>query len=292
MGGCRRVSFVIVGVAAAGALLGGGALALDRLALAFLRPQKRVHRHHVRDLPFEPRTHPFTSLGQPLGGWVLRPEMDNGGAVAVLAHGWGSSHGRMILLARPLLEAGHPVFLFDVRYHGEAPEAPYVTARHFRDDILAATREAEALFPGRSVALIGHSMGGSAGILAVTEGAPVQGLATIAAPADLFDVWAQHLNGYWLSGELVVRLLTPFWRLRAKVPFQTLRPELKVRDLEVPFLVIHGDRDESVAVSHAQTLARGAGIEPVILKGEGHNDLLGSPEVHQAVLAFLQNLTL
>ncbi len=275
---------LMVGVA----LLGGGVIVLDRLALKLIRPRKRLHSRNVRDLPFHAHTHSFTSsMGQRLKGWVLTPETDNGGAVAVLAHGWGSSHGRMTLLARPLLERGHPVFLFDVRHHGEAPEARYVTARHFRDDILAGTTEMTNRYPDRPLVLIGHSMGGSAGILSVAEGAPVDGLVTISAPADLFSVWAEHLDKSWLPGALVVRLLTPFWRTRARVSFDTLRPDQKVRDLTVPVLVIHGAQDKSVDSSHARILADGAGVEALILEGAGHNELLGSPEVVTPVLAFL-----
>ena len=270
------------------ALVGGITIVLDRLALKLIQPSKRIHSRNVRNLPFLARTHFFTSLGQQLKGWILTPETDNGGAVAVLAHGWGSSHGRMILLAKPLLEAGHPVFLFDIRHHGEAPEARYVTARHFRDDILAATVEMKGQYPDRPLVLIGHSMGGSTGILSVTEGAPVDGLVTIAAPADLFGVWAEHLDKSWLPGKLLVRLLTPFWRIRAKVPFDTLRPEQSVRDLKVPVLIIHGAQDKSVDSSHARILADGAGIEALILERAGHNELLGSPEVVAPVLAFLR----
>lgn len=276
------------GLMVGAALLGGGVIVLDRLALKLIRPRKRVHSRNVQDLPFEARTHVFTSLGQRLKGWVLTPETDNGGAVAVLAHGWGSSHGRMTLLAKPLLEAGHPVFLFDVRHHGEAPDAPYVTARHFRDDILAAAEETKSQYSDRPLVLIGHSMGGSAGILSVAQGAPVDGLVTIAAPADLFSVWAEHLDNSWLPGELVVRLLTPFWRRRARVSLDTLRPEQRVKDLPVPVLVIHGAQDKSVDSSHARILADGAEVEALILEGAGHNELLGSPDVVAPVLAFLQ----
>jgi pimeloyl-ACP methyl ester carboxylesterase len=72
------------------------------------------------------------------------------------------------------------------------------------------------------------------------------------------------------------------------VPFGTLRPDQKVKELTVPILVIHGARDQSVDSSHARILADGAGIEALILEDAGHNELLGSPEVVAPVLDFLQ----
>ncbi len=280
----------LVALVAVGLLLGGSILLLDRLALATIRPPRKVRGRRLDALPFHTRPHAFTSLGQPLRGWVVEPARDGGGTVVVLAHGWGSSHGRMTHLAEPLLRAGHPVFLFDVRHHGNAPDAPFVTARHFRDDILAATREAALLFPDRPRALVGHSMGGAAAILAVAEGAPVHGLVSLAAPAELWEVWAHHFDRRGLPGKWLVRLLSPFWRVRAGVPFRALRPARRVQEISVPFLIIHGQEDESVPVSHAHELARAAGREAVVLHAESHSGLLESHDLHARVLAFLSTV--
>ena len=276
------------GVVMVGLLLGGVVLAMDRFALVMIRPPRKGHSRNVRSLPFDAREHTFTSLGQELKGWFLEPENDRGGPVVVMVHGWGSSHGRMTFLAEPLLKAGYPVFLFDVRYHGESPEAPYVTVRHFRDDTMAATREMKELYPDRLVVLMGHSMGGSAAILAVAEGAPVDGLVTIAAPADLWGVWADFFDQRGLPGRWIVRAFNPFWRYRAGVPFSTLRPDEGVKEVKLPFLILHGDRDKSVELDHARILARGAGTEVVVMEGEGHNDLLMKPDLHRKVFDFLQ----
>jgi pimeloyl-ACP methyl ester carboxylesterase len=133
-------------------------------------------------------------------------------------------------------------------------------------------------------------MGGSAGILAVAEGAPVRGLVSIAAPAELWGVWARHFDQKGLPGRWIVRVLSPFWRIRAGVPFQTLRPEERVRELVLPLLILHGAEDESVPVIHAQALARAAGTEAVVLEGGDHTGLLEHPDLHARVLTFLENV--
>jgi len=277
-------------LAVVGILLGGLVLALDRIALTMIRPPQKVHARNVRDLPFEKQERAFSSLGQPLRGWLLRPETDLGGPVVVLVHGWGSSHGRMTILARPLLDSGHPVFLFDVRHHGEAPMAPFVTVRQFRDDTRAAVHEMKAAYPDRPVVLIGHSMGGSAAVLAVAEGAEVDGLVSVAAPADLWSVWSDHFDRRGLPGRWIVRLLNPFWRYRAGASFRTLQPDMRAQEVDIPFLILHGDRDKSVPVHHAHVLAGRAGKDALILEGEGHTDLLGHEVLRQAVLDFLQGV--
>ena len=279
------------GAALAGLVLGSGLFALDRVALSMIRPPLKPVRRRGSDLPFPSEALSVASDGQALKGFVLRPEVDNGGPVLILVHGWGSNHGTVARLAEPLLGLGYPVLLFDVRHHGESGGAPYVTARHFRDDILAVVREAGEHFPGRARVLIGHSMGGSAGVLAVADGAPVQGFVTIGAPANLWEVWAYQLSRRGLPGKWVVKVLRPFWRARAGVPWKTLDPLQRVRELRVPFLVIHGEEDESVPVEQACLLAEAGGVEPLILVDEGHTDLLESPELHRDLAEFLKALS-
>jgi pimeloyl-ACP methyl ester carboxylesterase len=273
-----------------GAALGATAFALDRIALATVRPPQQPHRKRVENLPFESKRVSFSSSGQALKGWVTEPETDSGGAILVLVHGWGSSHGNLIRLAVPLLRAGHPVFLFDIRHHGESPPAPYVTARHYRDDIVAACQEMSRLYPKRALALVGHSMGGSTGILAAVEGAPIQGLVSIAAPADLWEVWAYYFDNRGLPGKWIVRILNPFWRLRAGVPFKTLDPKTRAEELNIPCLIIHGSVDESVPAHHATALAEAIGTEAVIMEGMNHGNLLDSEVLHRKILSFLHAL--
>lgn len=270
------------------ALVGAGILfALDRFALVTVRPPKKKHARSIESLPFKSWRHPFNSLGQALQGWFAEPKEDRCRAVAVLVHGWGSSHGRMTLLAEPLLKAGYPCFLCDIRHHGESFDAPYVTVRHFRDDVRAAVREMREAYPGRPLVLMGHSMGGSAAVLAVAEGAPVDGLITVGAPADLWETWAAHFDRQGLPGRWVSRILKPFWRYRAGEPFHVLDPAARVGEVSIPFLLLHGEEDQSVPVHHAYLFAQEAGTEAVILEGEGHNDLLGKEPLHRSVLRFI-----
>lgn len=263
---------------------------LDRVAVQMIKPRLKPLRKRATGLPFQAEAVTVSSGNQTLSGWTVRPDADNGGPVLVMVHGWGSNHGTMTRLAGPLLAKGFPVFLFDVRHHGESRGSPYVTARHFRDDIRAAVRKAMAIFPQRSLVLIGHSMGGATGLLAAADGVPVQGLVTIGSPGDLWAVWAYHLDETGLPGQWVVRGLKPFWRVRAGVPWRSLDPLVRAGELEVPILILHGDQDESVSPDHATLLGRASGVEPRILEGEGHTDLLDSPILHEEIEAFLQEI--
>ena len=70
----------LAGGAIAGLALAAVVFALDRIALATIRPPKQTYRRTVEGLPFESRQHPFSSSGQTLQGWVVEPEIESDGS--------------------------------------------------------------------------------------------------------------------------------------------------------------------------------------------------------------------
>jgi len=220
------------------------------------------------------------------GDWIEPIDTPSDRPVVVLVHGWTGNSGTMLFVARPLLEAGYPAFVFDVRRHGHSDDAPYVTIRHFRDDLKHAIAVARQRRPGAPIVVIGHSLGGSAALLAATDGAPVAGVALIAAPADLMEVTAGMFSDRGLPGGLITSALRPFWQRRAGVPFRDLDPVESAGVLGVPLLVTHGERDARVPAAHADRLAASAGTDVVWIGGAEHKDILARPELHEALLAF------
>ncbi|MDZ7781187.1 MAG: alpha/beta fold hydrolase [Gemmatimonadota bacterium] len=125
-----------------------------------------------------------------LAAWELRPDGEPRHPVFLIAHGWGASYGTILRLGEPLAEAGYEVVLFDVRGHGRNEQLPYVTVRDFRDDVAAALRHMRQRFPDRPIVLVGHSLGGAGAVLAIADGAVVDGLVLIATPADVMRITA------------------------------------------------------------------------------------------------------
>jgi alpha-beta hydrolase superfamily lysophospholipase len=281
--------YVAVGIAAA-----GGLYALDRVASAVVRPVPRLPGRGVLDAGLDHEDIVIEPAEHPLAAWLVRAARGASGGpqspLFVLAHGWGASYGTVLQLAEPLAHAGHDVLLFDMRGHGRNHPVPYVTVRHLRDDVSAVVRYAAARFPGRPIVLVGHSFGGAASVLAAAEGAPVAGLVLIAAPADIIRITAEYLTAKGMPGPLMATVLRPFWWWRLGGTFLPHSPERRLRDLDLPVLVIQPEHDQRVHRAHAERLAAAAGVEVQLVRDREHTDVLGAEETVRMVRAFAERL--
>jgi len=267
----------------------GGIVALDRLALATARPPRRGLERTAADLGLPHELLEFRAFdGITLRGeWMEPPGVRPDHTVVVLVHGWTGNSGTMMFVAEPLLAAGYPVFSVDVRRHGRSDDAPFVTIRHFRDDLKHALETARRRRPKAPIAVVGHSLGGSAALLAAATGAPVDAVALVAAPADLFEVTAGMFTDRGLPGNLMTRVLRPFWQRRAGEPFAGLDPAAHATELDIPILVVQGELDSRVPAEHARRIAANAGTDVMWIEDAAHKDILDRSELHEALKTFL-----
>ncbi|MDH5588403.1 MAG: alpha/beta fold hydrolase [Gemmatimonadota bacterium] len=267
-------------------------VALDRMAGRVVRPPPRAPERSVSDLGFPHEDLEIPSGDHVLKGCIIRPTLEaRPGPLILLVHGWGANHGDLLNLADPLLKAGRAVLLFDVQGHGRNAKADFVTVKHFRDDVMAVTRFAADRYPGRRLILVGHSLGGSAGVLATAMGAPLHGLVMVASPANVLEVTAGYMKDHGLPGHFLTLVLRPFWWLRLGGTYRDLVPEKKIRGLDLPMLVIQPENDRRVPMDHGLRLARAAGCELFVVSGAEHTNVLEHPEAHRALLDFLAEPT-
>jgi alpha-beta hydrolase superfamily lysophospholipase len=297
-----------------GAVAGGVVYALARAADRIVRPVPKMPARSVHDTSLEYQEVSIESGDHSLAAWLLCPASSGHADTAsgaegepsslewatargstraplfVLAHGWGASHGTVLQLAEPLARAGHEVLLFDLRGHGANRPARHVTVRDLRDDVMAVLRYASARAPRRPVVLVGHSFGGAASVLAAAEGARVSGLVLIATPADVVRITAEFLSDQGVPGTLATTVLRPFWWWRLGGTFRRHSPVRRVRELDVPLLLIQPEHDHRVRRHHAEMLSAAAGVPYRLVKGREHTDVLGAPETVRLVLEFAERL--
>jgi len=195
--------------------------------------------------------------------WLLRPSSPPPHPVVVFTHGNGELIDHWLRPFRALTDAGLAVLLLEYPGYGRSggsPSQESITAAAVAAyDFLAAEPGIDA---GRIVAY-GRSLGGGAACALALQ----RKLAALILESTFTSV-----------RDMASRLGAPGSLVRD--PFDNLAA---VRALDLPMLVIHGERDGIVPVSHGEALAEAAGVELVRLPC-GHNDC---PRPWRAILAFL-----
>lgn len=217
--------------------------------------------------------------GERLSGMLHRPERGASSAGAVLCHGMESnkSSPKIVAMSRSLARQGFTALRFDFAGSGDsAGNFAEVSYSRQADDLSAAVGYLVRQGMSR-VGLIGSSMGGSVALLYAggVAGAPVAGLATIAAPADPFEIVRQFAT----PEELAAWEDRGFTEYHGRRFNRTLLDDIRKLDIlraaariQCPVLVIHGDADPTVPVHQAHRLyeALAAPKELLILSGADH----------------------
>src|SRR5262245_16277393 len=122
----------------------------------------------------------------------------------LFAHGW-SSHGTRIAAWLPELQAqGYAVVAFDQPAHGRSPGS-HATLPDFTHHLLAVGRHY-----GPAAAVIGHSLGGAATMLALANGLQAERAVLIAPAADPVAATERFANLMWIGANLCNRMLAYF----------------------------------------------------------------------------------
>jgi pimeloyl-ACP methyl ester carboxylesterase len=218
---------------------------------------------------------PETDDGERLHGWWIGARTDSLGHL-LLCHGNAGNIGDRVLHAALLTAAGFDVLLFDYRGYGRSTGRPSEEGT-YRDAraALACLLEQSAVDPAR-VFYLGESLGGSVAVDLALERPPA-GLVLLSAFTGVRDLGRLHYP-------FVPAALIPD-------AYPTLR---RIGELHTPLLVLHGDRDEIVPLSHARALLEGAAgpKQMYVFPGLGHNDLvpLAGTEFARVIASWVSGL--
>jgi pimeloyl-ACP methyl ester carboxylesterase len=223
--------------------------------------------------------HRFTIEG---GGHRLAAWDWGRGPTVILTHGWSGHAGQMAGFVAPLVQAGYYVVAFDHPAHGqsEGKQANYLT--------VAAALTAVARRVGPVHAVIGHSFGCTATVLALARGLPVERVVLVAPPAES-PLFARAFGR--AIGLPAARVEGMVERIRVAVggDLAALDARQLARRLTTPALIVHDPADREVPFAHAEAIAAawpGARLHPV--SGLGHYRLLRDPAVIERAVEFVQ----
>lgn len=209
-----------------------------------------------------------TEHGLHLYGWLVPAPGASPAPVVVLLHGWGGNAETLLPLVQPLRQAGYALLLFDARCHGRSGEDSFASMPRFAEDLghaLDWLKQQEGIDP-RRIAIVGHSVGAAAALLAASRRADVAALVSIAAFAHPQAMMRRLLaaNGipYRPIGWYILRYVQYVIGQR----FDAIAPLTTISNIRCPVLLVHGAEDTTVPVEEAHAIYAARGAAPVQLQ--------------------------
>ncbi|MBS2019993.1 MAG: alpha/beta hydrolase [Deltaproteobacteria bacterium] len=215
----------------------------------------------------------------PAWSWGSGPD------VVLLVHGWEGRGAQLGAFVEPLVAAGLRVVTFDAPGHGDAPAGPTSVVEHARA-VATVARFLEARM-GRVHAVIGHSVGGAATVLATKLGLDAQRLVLIAPPTspERFAKGFGRMLG--MSPEVWQRMIARVEE-RYGVTMGDLDVPTQAALVRAPLLVVHDTSDDVVPHGDGAAIAAAAPNGSIVTtEGLGHRRVLRAPAVVEAVTSFV-----
>jgi uncharacterized protein len=265
-------------------------LMIDRFARSMLYPAPPVTVPSPPPDDLREERLPLVTGGEAFAWSLEPPGLPAGAPVAVFLHGNGENLETMRrsgLFER--LRRMEAVSLA-VDYPGYGRSGGRTTEQGVVASASAGLAWARERHPERPVVLVGWSLGAAAalGAAARDEAGEVAGVAALSPWSSLADVAAVHFPRFLVG-----------WAVRER--YDSLEAARTVAARGVPTLVIHGAHDTIIPADQGRRVAEAlresypaGGQAPtrwLAIPEAGHNDLLGYPEVWEALDRFLSEIS-
>lgn len=196
----------------------------------------------------------------------------------IFAHGfkgfkdWGTHH----LLAEFFAEHGFRFLKFNFSHNGVTADQPteFADLMAFGENTFSMELEdlgyvinfacgGSGIPVAKKVILIGHSLGGGISIIKAAEDSRISHLITMAAVADFHNLWKKEAEAQWrIQGTMYIHNARTGQQMPLKLTMlhdldlnaQRLNIMEKAAEIKQPWLIVHGDKDPTVALKHAQDL--------------------------------------
>jgi uncharacterized protein len=208
----------------------------------------------------------YNSNGSKLCGILSSPKDDNSTStpIIILAHGFSTNKNStsIVALSENLNRKEIATFRFDFYGHGES-EGKFedITVSEGVDDILSAVKFLKAQGYSK-IGLMGSSFGGICSILAASKSKDIFVLALKSPVSNFVEVQKLGLSEKeildWKNDG--TRIYCPKRKLNLDYTFyediQKLDVYLHAKKIEIPTIIVHGDKDEIVPIQQSYELVK------------------------------------
>ncbi len=235
----------------------------------------------------------FKSGRGTIRGWYVPPATkgDHVPPAVVIAHGWSSNAAKLLRTAKHLSHEGFSVLLYDARAHGASDWDGPMTVFRLSEDVVAAVDHLcarEDIDTGR-IGVLGHSMGGSASILAASRDERIRAVVSCAAPADTVRMTVGFLRRRRLPVWPFLGIMFFFigrWSGAGRVEHI---PRERIGKIQVPVLLAHGSADEFAHPANMDELyahSDRSRTETLVVEGARHYSVLQNEEFRGTASGF------
>ena len=205
------------------------------------------------------------------------------GPVVLLVHGWSGRGSQMGSMVQPLVKAGYQVIAFDAFAHGESPGET--------SNLVEFKQIVEHIYQNHGAfhAIIGHSLGGIAAGLAISEGVQSEKLVTIGSPTTMDFITESFCLNLGAGKKTAKYILEHVTNLTQKEAAYFSLASIGAR-LDIDGLIIHDKDDKEADYSQSLLLDKSwKNGRLVTTKQLGHRRILKDEQVLNAILDFIES---
>jgi pimeloyl-ACP methyl ester carboxylesterase len=267
----------------------GGCIGYLLLTLYFTYLVHQIPREPVHEIPDWGKvsdTRIPAKNGGSLEVWRVEPKGRSRGTV-VVAHGWSRNRDRMVGRARIFGKMGFTTVIHSARDHGNSSPHRFMNAPRFAEDI-----ESVLQWVNESVLLYGHSAGAAAAVIVANRNPnSIKLLFLEGCYAKTKEALLSLYRSYnRLFGILFAPMVVLWMEVFYKNGLDSISPVNLAPSIDLPVMIIHGEKDQSFPLNHAWMLRDSfpAGrAELFIARNSDHSSSSLNPEYPGAIQAFV-----
>ncbi len=236
----------------------------------------------------------LTSDGYRLSYWAIDdPKCEHVAGAIIFLHGITDSKVSGLNYAKELAGSCQKIYLIDMRRHGES-EGEYCTYGYYeKHDVVRFIDKITSEHPGIPISLLGTSMGAAIAIQVAAIDKRVSRVIAVAPFCDLFSIALDHeFRHIGIRNKLLLHFVLRRAEKIANFSASEVSPAKDIGKVNVPVLLVHGEKDRTVKRQYPEKLAElGKKAELIEVKGAGHVDVLekGGSEYVRKLTDFLKS---